>query len=85
MPDTQLHYRDAPDDWVFGLDGLPPLELDSTIALADDGRKTQVVVTVRCTSVEARDEAVRRGFTGMVGIGNDRLADYLKTIDLAAV
>lgn len=84
-PDAELHYRDAPNDWTFGLDGLPPLELDSTIALSDQGRGTSVLVTVRCPSVEARDENVRRGFAGMVGVGNDRLADYLKTIDLAKV
>jgi uncharacterized protein YndB with AHSA1/START domain len=84
-PDAELHYRDAPNDWVFGLDGLPPLELDSTIALSDQGRGTNVLVTVRCPSVEARDENVRRGFTGMVSGGNDRLAEYLKTIDLAQV
>lgn len=84
VPDTMLHYRDAPDDWVFGLDGLPPLELDSTIALADQGRNTVVTVTVRCASVAARDENLRRGFTGMVSIGNDRLAEYLKTIPLGS-
>lgn len=85
VPDTELHYRDAPNDWVFGLDGLPPLELNSTIALSDQGRGTNVLVTVRCPSVEARDENVRRGFAGMVGVGNDRLAEYLRTIDLAKV
>ena len=85
VPDSELHYRDAPDDWAFGLDGLPPVELDSSIALADQGRGTLVTVTVRCTSAEARDENVRRGFTGMVSTGNDRLAEYLTTIDLAKV
>lgn len=84
-PDTELHYRDAPDDWVFGLDGLPPLELDSTITLSDHGRGTNVLVTVRCVSVAARDETVARGFSGMVSTGNDRLAEYLNTIDLAEV
>jgi hypothetical protein len=42
-----------------------------------------VLVTVRCPSVEARDENVRRGFAGMVGVGNDRLTEYLTTIDMA--
>jgi uncharacterized protein YndB with AHSA1/START domain len=84
-PDSELHYRDAPNDWVFGLDGLPPVELDSTIALADQGRNTLVTVTVRCASVAARDENLRRGFSGMVSVGNDRLAEYLRTIDLATV
>jgi len=85
VPYTELHYRDAPNDWVFGLDGLPPLELESTIALTDQGRGTQVIVTFRCRSAEARDEAVRRDFTGMGGTGNDRLAEYLATIDLTQV
>jgi uncharacterized protein YndB with AHSA1/START domain len=85
VPEAEIHYRDAPNDWVFGLDGLPPVELDSTIALTDQDRNTVVTVTVRCTSVTARDENIRRGFTGMVGIGNDRLAEYLENIDLAQV
>jgi uncharacterized protein YndB with AHSA1/START domain len=85
VPDAELHYRDAPGDWTFGLDGLPPVELDSSIALADRGRGTTVIVTVRCVSVAARDETVRRGFAGMVGVGHDRLDEYLTTIDLSTV
>ena len=85
VPDGELHYRDAPNDWTFGLDGLPPLELDSTIALVDHGRGTTVIVTVRCVTVAARDETVRRGFAGMVGTGHDRLDDYLASIDLSTV
>ena len=84
-PNARIHYRDAPNDWVFGLDGLPPVELLSTIGLEDKGRATVVTVTVRCTSVAARDENVKRGFTGMVSIGHERLAEYLKSIDLAQV
>ena len=80
MPDEALHYRDAPYDWSGGLDGLPPVELDSTIALTGDDRKTTVTVTVRCVSEAARDENVRRGFTEMVGVGHDRLAAYIKTL-----
>jgi hypothetical protein len=37
-------------------------------------------VHVRCASVAARDETVQRGFAGMVGVGNDRLAEYLPTL-----
>jgi len=81
----RIHYRDAPQDWTGGLDGLPPAELISTINLSEAGGRTQVLAHVRCASVEARDENVRRGFTGMVSVGNDRLAEYLKTIDLAQV
>ena len=83
VPDERLHYRDAPHEWTFGLDGLPPPELVSTISLAGDDRHTTVVVKVVCTSVATRDETVKRGFTGMVGVGNDRLAEYLDTLHQA--
>lgn len=75
-----IAYRDAPDDWKFGLDGLPPAELVSSIELDDLGARTRVTVTVHCPSVAARDENVRRGFTGMVTQGNERLEAYLKTL-----
>ena len=81
----RIHYRDAPQDWIGGLDGLPPAELVSTITLSEIGRRTKVLAHVRCVSVAARDETVARGFSGMVSVGNDRLAEYLKTIDLAKV
>jgi uncharacterized protein YndB with AHSA1/START domain len=83
-PDERLHYRDAPADWTFGLDDLPPAELLSTISLAGDAATTTVTVTVVCASVAARDENVRRGFTGMVSVGNDRLADYLTNLNQTA-
>ncbi len=82
---ARLHYRDAPYDWAGGLDGLPPAELLSTIALSDAaGGGTEVLVHVECPSVAARDENVRRGFAGMVGTGHDRLAEYLSTLDQEA-
>ena len=81
----RIHYRDAPNDWVGGLDGLPPPELVSTITLTEAGRRTTVLARVECASVAARDETVAHGFTGMVSLGNDRLVEYLKTIDLATV
>jgi len=81
VPDERLHYRDAPADWIFGLEGLPPVELLSTISLAGGAATTTVTVKVVCTSVAARDKNVQRGFTGMVSVGNDRLADYLETLD----
>jgi uncharacterized protein YndB with AHSA1/START domain len=80
----RIHYRDCPKDWTGGLDGLPPVELVSTITLRDTGGKTEVFVKVVCTSVAARDETVKRGFAGMVGIGHDRLAEYLETLDQEA-
>jgi uncharacterized protein YndB with AHSA1/START domain len=85
VPPERIAYRDAPDDWKFGLDGLPPAELVSSIELEDLGARTRVTVTVRCTSVAARDETVRRGFTGMVTQGNERLAAYLVTLNRAKV
>ncbi len=81
----RIHYRDAPADWTGGLDGLPPAELVSTITLSEAGRRTKVLAYIRCVSVAARDETVARGFAGMVSIGNDRLTEYLTTIDLAKV
>lgn len=81
----RIRYRDAPNDWGGGLEGLPPPELVSTITLTEAGRRTSVLARVECVSVAARDETVARGFTGMVSLGNDRLADYLKTIDLTSV
>lgn len=84
IPDERLHYRDAPEDWVFGLDGLPEVELVTTISLAETGGRTLVTVKVVCTSVAARDDNVKRGFTGMVSLGHDRLAEYLETLDQTA-
>jgi uncharacterized protein YndB with AHSA1/START domain len=81
VPPERIAYRDAPDDWKFGLNGLPPAALGSSIELEDLGARTRVTVTVRCTSVAARDENIRRGFTGMVTQGNERLEAYLATLD----
>lgn len=82
-PPERIVYRDAPDGWAGGLDALPPVQIHSTIELAKDGDRTHVTVTVRFPSNEIRDESVRRGFAEMVKVGNDRLDDYLKTIDPA--
>ena len=79
IPDL-IVYRDAPDGWPGGLDGLPPVRLHSTIVLAEDEGRTNLTVTVRCPSLPERDDIVRRGFAGMVSVGNDRLEDYLKTL-----
>ena len=81
VPNEAIHYRDAPDGWTSGLEGLPPITLNSTIALAERNARTTVTVTVRCVSVAARDDNVTRGFTGMVSIGHDRLAEYLATLE----
>ncbi len=84
VPEERLHYRDAPADWAFGLDGLPEAELISTISLEGDATATIVTVKVVCTSVAVRDDNIKRGFTGMVSVGHDRLAEYLETLDQTA-
>ncbi|MEJ0012673.1 MAG: SRPBCC domain-containing protein [Bauldia sp.] len=76
-----LAWRNAPDDWKFGLDGLPPVELVSTLELEDLGdNRSRMKLTVTFLSTAARDEAIQRGFTGMVTQGNERLDAYLKTL-----
>ena len=77
----RIHYRDAPGDWVGGLDGLPPAELISTITLTETGDRTTVLAHITAASVALRDETVARGFTGMVSMGNDRLSEYLLTLE----
>lgn len=76
----RIHYRDVPNDWAGGLDGLPPAQLISTIGLTEAEGRTTVLVHVRAASVALRDETVARGFSGMVSLGNDRLAEYLETL-----
>lgn len=80
VPDARLDYRDAPYEWTGGLEGLPAPEIVSTIALEGDDMLTTVIVTVRWTSIEARDAAVKQGFAGMVNVGHERLEDYLRTL-----
>jgi uncharacterized protein YndB with AHSA1/START domain len=73
-----LAWRDAPDDWQGGLDGLPPAELVTTLTLeAIDASRTRMTTVVTFLSTAARDEAIQRGFTGMVTQGNERLEAYL--------
>jgi uncharacterized protein YndB with AHSA1/START domain len=76
----RIHYRDAPNDWAGGLDGLPAAELTSTITLIERDARTTVLAHIRAASVALRDETVARGFSGMVSVGNDRLEDYLATL-----
>ncbi|MEO6013252.1 MAG: SRPBCC domain-containing protein [Devosia sp.] len=73
----RIHYRDAPSDWAGGLDGLPPAELTSTITLSEDAGRTVVLAYIQAASITLRDETVARGFAGMVGVGHDRLTEYL--------
>ncbi|MEO6394725.1 MAG: SRPBCC domain-containing protein [Devosia sp.] len=82
---ARIHYRDAPNDWAGGLEGLPPAELLSTISLTETNGRTNVLAHIECVSVAARDETVKRGFAGMVGTGHDRLAEYLETLSTEGV
>jgi uncharacterized protein YndB with AHSA1/START domain len=81
----RIHYRDCPKDWPGGLDGLPPAELTSTIALTETNGKTNVHVHVRAASVALRDDTVARGFAGMVSMGDDRLQEYIATLSQEGV
>ena len=76
----RIHYRDAPNDWTGGLEGLPPAELISTITLTERNGRTTVLAHIRAASVALRDETVARGFSDMVSMGNDRLGEYLATL-----
>jgi uncharacterized protein YndB with AHSA1/START domain len=80
-PVERIVYRDAPEGWPGGLDDLPRMTLHSTIALSDTDTGTRVNVTVRCNSIADRDLNVERGFALMVNTGQDRLEEYLKTLD----
>jgi uncharacterized protein YndB with AHSA1/START domain len=79
-PVERIVYRDAPDGWQGGIDGLPPITLHSTITLTEDGQRTRLNVAVLCNSIAERDDNVKRGFALMVGTGNDRLEEYLATL-----
>jgi uncharacterized protein YndB with AHSA1/START domain len=78
----RIHYRDAPNDWPGGLDGLPPAELTSTITLTERDSRTTVLAHIQAASIALRDETVARGFSGMVSVGNDRLEEYLATLNV---
>jgi uncharacterized protein YndB with AHSA1/START domain len=80
-PPERLVWRDAPNDWEGGLEGLPPMQAHTTLALGDEGGKTKVTVTVRFNSIAERDENVKRGFAGMVTASNERLQDYLDALE----
>lgn len=80
LPPERIVYRDAPDGWQGGLDGLPPAQTHTTILLAENAGRTTVTVTVRFRTLAARDENMKRGFATMVCVGHDRLAEYLPTV-----
>jgi hypothetical protein len=61
------------------------VELLSTISFDERDGRTAVTARVECISVAVRDDNIARGFTGMVSVGHDRLAEYLLTLDPAQV
>src|SRR5664279_162572 len=44
-PISLIAWRDAPDEWKGGLDGLPPPTLISSMELEDIGGRTRAIVT----------------------------------------
>jgi uncharacterized protein YndB with AHSA1/START domain len=79
VPPERIVYRDAPDGWDASEGEPPPWQIHSTLAFEDDAGRTRMTVTVRFRGISERDDAVKRGFAGMVIQGNERLAEYLKT------
>lgn len=82
-PVHRLVWRDAPDNYRFG-DELPPAEMVTEMTLTEAGRLTSVHITVRFTSLAARDEAVKQGFATTVSQGSDKLDLYLFTVSATA-
>ena len=78
-PPERLVWRDAPEGYRFG-DPLPPANMVTELTLAERAGRTTISITVRFTSLAARDEAVNRGFAVTVLEGSDKLDDYLETL-----
>ena len=78
-PPERLVWRDAPDGYRFG-DPLPPPAMVTELVLTEAAGRTTITVTVRFTSLAARDEAVTYGFAATVLEGSDKLDLYLETL-----
>lgn len=74
----RLVWRDAPAGYAFG-DALPPPTMLTELTLAEAAGRTSIAITVRFTSLAARDQAVTQGFARTVLEGSDKLATYLAT------
>ena len=83
VPPERLVWRDAPDAYRFG-DELPPPQMVTEMTLSEEVGRTTIEVTVRFTSVAARDEAIARGFATTVLEGSEKLDVYLPTIAAGA-
>jgi uncharacterized protein YndB with AHSA1/START domain len=82
-PVHRLVWRDAPDAYRFG-DELPPAVMVTEMTLTEQSGRTSVTITVRFTSLLARDEAVKQGFATTVSQGSDKLDLYLFTLGATA-
>lgn len=82
-PVHRLVWRDAPEHHRFG-DELPPAEMVTEMTLTEQDGRTSVTVTVRFTSLAARDQAVKQGFASTVSEGSDKLDLYLFTLSATA-
>jgi uncharacterized protein YndB with AHSA1/START domain len=82
-PVERLVWRDAPEGYRFGGE-LPPAEMVTEMTLSEAGHLTSVHITVRFTSLAARDQAVKRGFASTVSDGSDKLDLYLFTLSATA-
>jgi uncharacterized protein YndB with AHSA1/START domain len=77
-------YREiaAPEHIVFTeiFDPFPDVESVVTSALADEGGKTRLTVTVRYPSLEVRDMVLGTGMARGAAISYDRLEDLLREL-----
>jgi len=63
-------------DYGKNIPGGPPT-CQNKVTLEDHGQQTRWRLVARFNSLTERDLAVKMGFTGMIGVSNDRLAAYL--------
>jgi hypothetical protein len=75
----RLVWRDAPMGYRLG-DALPPAAMVTEMILTESAGRTAISITVRFTSLLARDEAVKQGFARTVLEGSDKLDTYLETL-----
>jgi len=66
-------------DYGKNIPGGPPT-CQNKVTLEDHGQQTRWRLVARFNSLTERDLAVKMGFTGMIGVSNDRLVAYLPTM-----
>lgn len=82
-PPERIVWRDAPNGYRMG-DALPPASMVTEMTFLEKAGRTTITVTVRFTSLLARDEAVTQGFARTVLEGSDKLDTYLETLPAPA-